>query len=300
MHHMRIPAVSGTAESCGRRIGWTMTGTGRPAVVLESGLSGGSVSWAQVVDKLAPVTSVLTYDRAGYGRSDPTKPTPEQAVEDLRAVLDDATVREPIVLVGHSWGGVLVRIFAGAYPERVAALILLDATHENLAGADSRVMRAVNAAAAWLLGRRARKGRLSQELSARRGRLARLPALVPEEHRPALVEHLTDVRTWEQTAREAASVPRFIRAVRTCPAPHMPVTALVGGRADGGPREAKNRRQVRSVHEAWLGPEHVRVVPEAGHMLPLEAPHAVANVVTDVVLGWRADQDHGPGWSGGA
>lgn len=294
-----FPVVSGSAVSRGRAVGWTITGAGRPVVVLEAGLSGSRVNWAQVIDELAPETCVLTYDRAGYGRSDATKPAPDQAVDDLRAVLDDASVVEPIVLAGHSWGGVIARLFTAAHPERVAALVLLDATHENLPGAASRLVRAVNVAAAWVLARQAKSGRLSRTLSAGRGRLARLPALVPEEHRPALVEHLTDVRTWEQTAREATSVRRFLQAVRSSPAPPVPVTALVGG-GTSKVREARSRRQVRSVYEEWLGPEHVRVVPEADHMLPLEAPHAVAQCITDVLRALRSEPDHPRARRGGA
>lgn len=283
MHQGEGSAVSvGTALNGGRRLGWSVAGAGAPAVVLEAGLSGGSAGWAQVMAELAQVTRVIAYDRAGYGSSDPTEPTPESVVDDLRAVLDDTGAHSPFVLVGHSWGGVVARLFAAEHPDRVGALVLLDATHEDLPSARNRVVRTLNIGGARLLSRRARSGRLRRDLVAGKGRLARVAALVPVEHRARMVDHLSAASTWEQTAREAASIPRLLDAVRAARLPAADVTAVVGGRS-AGRSETRTRKQVRSLYEAWLGPQCVTVVEQAGHMLPLEAPHEVARHVLGVI-----------------
>ncbi len=105
------------------------TGSGSPAVILEAGLGGSSADW----DLIAPVvernTTVCVYDRAGRGYSDP--PPEEQdgiaIADDLHMLLTNTQIEGPYVMVGHSSGGVYVRIFASRYPDDVAGMVLLDA-----------------------------------------------------------------------------------------------------------------------------------------------------------------------------
>ena len=99
-------------------------GQGTPAMVLESGMSGWSQDWAWVQARLAQGGQVCSYDRAGYGWSDPA-PAPRDglaAVDDLRRTLDTAGVATPRLLVGHSMGGLLIGLYARAYPREVAGL----------------------------------------------------------------------------------------------------------------------------------------------------------------------------------
>lgn len=117
----------------GRRLVLTESGSGAPAVVLETGLGAESEEWYAVQSALAPLTHVCRYDRAARGASDPA-PQPRSAldlVEDLRVLLQRADVAPPYVLVGHSLGGVLTRLFAHRYRQQVAALVLVDAMHED-------------------------------------------------------------------------------------------------------------------------------------------------------------------------
>jgi pimeloyl-ACP methyl ester carboxylesterase len=117
----------------GRCLVLTECGRGSPTVVLETGLGAESEEWSAVQAMLAPRARVCRYDRAARGASD-AAPQPRSAldlVEDLRALLLRADVMPPYVLVGHSFGGLLVRLFAHCHPEHVAALVLVDAMHED-------------------------------------------------------------------------------------------------------------------------------------------------------------------------
>jgi pimeloyl-ACP methyl ester carboxylesterase len=104
---------------------------GRPTVVLEA-LSGGfSSQWGWVQPELARHARVCSYDRAGYGWSEPA-PAPlglGQAAADLHTLLERGGVQGPYLLVGHSIGGLYVREFAVRYPDEVAGLALLDSSH---------------------------------------------------------------------------------------------------------------------------------------------------------------------------
>ncbi|MCU1262902.1 MAG: alpha/beta hydrolase fold protein [Bryobacterales bacterium] len=106
----------------------TEQGSGSPAVVLESGIAGSSLSWKRVEDEAARFSRVLSYDRAGLGWSSPaTSPrTLAGMVEELRSLLRAANVAPPYILVGHSFGGLIVRYFAAKYPNEVGGILLVD------------------------------------------------------------------------------------------------------------------------------------------------------------------------------
>ncbi len=109
------------------------TGSGSPAVVMEAGSGDFSLTWALVAPTIALTNQVCVYDRAGLGWSDPS-PYPRRAgtqVAELHALLQKAGIPPPYILVGHSIGGVLVRVFAHLYPAETAGLVLVDPGHEE-------------------------------------------------------------------------------------------------------------------------------------------------------------------------
>jgi pimeloyl-ACP methyl ester carboxylesterase len=107
---------------------------GTPIVVLEDGSAGvGSVDWRPVQVLLEPATRVCAYDRAGLGWSDPG-PGPRTAgrvAAELHALLRGAGEEGPYVLAGHSLGGYFNRAYAGAHPDEVAGMVLVDTSHED-------------------------------------------------------------------------------------------------------------------------------------------------------------------------
>ncbi|MEP7312260.1 MAG: alpha/beta fold hydrolase [Pseudomonadota bacterium] len=118
----------------GRQLHVNQRGSGGPAVVIESGGAASSVKWWPILDRLAAHTTVLTYDRAGLGWSDPA-PLPrsiEDRAEELARVLEQSGVPAPYVLVGLSYGGPIIRVFAARYSERVAGLVFVDSAHESV------------------------------------------------------------------------------------------------------------------------------------------------------------------------
>lgn len=109
------------------------TGKGAPTVVLEAGMGGWSNDWMRVQPGLAEVTTVCSYDRAGFGWSEPSgQPlTAASLTAELHTLLQRAEVPGPFVLVGHSLGGLLVQHYAATYPAETAGMVLVDSTHER-------------------------------------------------------------------------------------------------------------------------------------------------------------------------
>lgn len=101
---------------------------GTPVIVFEAGASNSLEVWRGILPQIASMAPVVAYDRAGLGRSewDDTSPTPQHVTDRLRRVLRQIGADPPYVLVGFSWGGMLVRYFAGYYPSDVVGLVFVD------------------------------------------------------------------------------------------------------------------------------------------------------------------------------
>ena len=122
---------SGFVAVDGHRMFYECSGAGSPTVVLDAGSPDTSATWRWVQPLIARQTRVCAYDRAGLGRSAPPphgRRTPRTQVRELRLLLAAAKIPGPYVVVGHSWGGLLARLFAYVYPAQPAGVVLLDAT----------------------------------------------------------------------------------------------------------------------------------------------------------------------------
>jgi pimeloyl-ACP methyl ester carboxylesterase len=107
------------------------SGNTAPTVVFEGGLAASRSYWALVQPEVAKSADAVAYDRSGLGRSapDPAPRNLQRLADDLNELLDGLGAG-PFVLVGHSWGGLIVRVAAAAKPDRIAGLVLVDATDE--------------------------------------------------------------------------------------------------------------------------------------------------------------------------
>lgn len=104
-----------------------------PTLVFDSGYGFTLENWNPIKDDVSKFSKMFIYDRAGIGKSewDDRPRHSQQSVENLRILLKKAGVKSPYVLVGHSFGGLNVRLFASTYPEEVAGVVLLDSCHED-------------------------------------------------------------------------------------------------------------------------------------------------------------------------
>jgi pimeloyl-ACP methyl ester carboxylesterase len=121
------------ADIDGRRFAWWSSGSGTPTVVLETGLGAESAEWQPVQAAIENRFRVFRYDRAGRGASDPaSEPRDASAMaDDLARLLDAARMPAPWLLVGHSYGGLLMRLFAQRFRAQTCGLVLVEAMHED-------------------------------------------------------------------------------------------------------------------------------------------------------------------------
>ena len=132
--HYQYPPPGRLIKVNGRIMHLYCTGSGSPVVILEAGLSSYSLDWSRVQPEIAKTTEVCSYDRAGYGWSDPgPKPrTAQEIVKELHALLTEAGVKGPYILAGQSLGGIFVQLFALEHPTETAGVVLIDSVNRDM------------------------------------------------------------------------------------------------------------------------------------------------------------------------
>lgn len=121
-------------DAGGPKLRLLVTGTGNPTVVFEAGSGSPLETWVRIQPQVSQFARTVSYDRAGNGLSDkgPVPRDGAHVARELHAVLHNAHLSPPFVLVGHSLGGPYIRMFAAMYPNEVAGMVLVDPTQEEL------------------------------------------------------------------------------------------------------------------------------------------------------------------------
>jgi pimeloyl-ACP methyl ester carboxylesterase len=128
-----VPPIGRRVDIGGYSLHLHCTGRGSPAVILMHGFNDYSFIWQLVQPEVAKFTLVCSYDRAGQAWSDPG-PAPrglQRISDELFRLLGAASIDGPYVLVGHSWGGLIPRIFAHDHQASSAGIVFVDASHED-------------------------------------------------------------------------------------------------------------------------------------------------------------------------
>ncbi len=309
-----------TVDAGGHRLRMLVVGfarKGRPTVVLESGWPGCGIGWNRVRGAVAEFAQVVTYDRAGTGGSEPG-PSPrhaEQIAIELRTALRNAGIDPPFLLVGQSWGGPCIRVFASRYPEDVAGMVLVDPTQAEACEPALDVKR-------WLatncpdqldhveqtLSNKAPPG-FEVLLLSRIKKLEQGLAELPEPKRSRLrrewwseIDSLPDVadtlRTLSQGAREEmiASSQTIEQAIFS-KLPRVPILLLSAGQPDMTAaqamspafRELNKDHRLGSTslpaHKQWVDDTpgaKLLIVPDSGHNIQAERPQAVIDAIRQV------------------
>lgn len=129
-----FPAIPGKRfDVGGYQLHIHCSGSGSPTVIVDVGLGDDSTDWSPIQQAVSTNTRICVFDRPGYGWSDfgPSPRTSNRIASELEILLEQAEIAPPYILVGHSFGGYNIRVFAANNPQMVAGMVLVDASHED-------------------------------------------------------------------------------------------------------------------------------------------------------------------------
>ena len=303
----RFPQRGRSVKAGILRLNIDCSGHGGPTVVLDSGMGvPGVTGWAMVQPEVAKFARVCSYDRAGYGWSEagPKPRTSLQVAKELKALLDASGEKRPFVMVGHSFGGYNVRVFARMYPNDAAGVVLVDAEHGD---EEKRIDELLPALVKRQQSQRDhRDALLDRILSPLRIHFgidrvmtavgwdghASLPKELREEllyldsrsEEAGMAENEADSTSWDEV-RSAGNLGDRPLIVLTAGKPYDPDPLLSREESDKQNYIWINVLQAEEARLSTRGKQ--LVVPDSGHMIPYERPTAVVSAIREV---WAALQ----------
>ena len=291
----RFVPESELIELDGRRVHLRCIGEAGPTVLLEAGFGpDGSESWASLMSDIASVTRVCSYDRAGILWSDRGEEPrdADQIADELHALLGVASESPPYVMVGHSIGGLLVRVFAARYQGEVSGFVFVDASHpEQLDRLPPEAMEAEMEALPppLVLKALAASGVMRFALrfgsDASDGQTQDVTQLLLPRTVPGL---LAEVDAMEAIFDQAAQTPNL---------DSLPVVVLSAGRLPDPLPPGLDEKIASQTQEVWMvlqrelaalssNTDH-RIIEQASHYIHHDDPESVLTAITDVVTAVR-------------
>ena len=232
-----FPAPGQLVDVGGYRLHIYCMGEGSPTVILESANMGTVSNWAWIQPEVAKMTRVCAYDRADSGWSDlsPRPNDTRQNAEALHTLLKNAGESAPYILVGHSFGGLYVRMYAEMYPDEVAGMVFIEGTLPDGLKALGKPDVMPNAPDAGMMDATPFISRLGIL------RLMKFPPTdpdLPEPQRNALQAYLSSTKLAESLKRQYHLFPTLLVQVRPLyeagSLGDIPVAVVLGSEGDGG------------------------------------------------------------------
>ena len=233
-------------------------GSGTPPVILVGGLGNALDTWNQITPSVAQFSTVVAYSRGGLGRSEPgpSKHTVRDSVVELHALLGKLQLKPPFILAGASYGGIITRLYTSLYPNEVAGLVFVDASHEEQVK-----------------------------------RYGQLDPNYPEQFRKSFADKIRGDKGAEADEdRESLAVQEAGAVAGMKPLPDVPIAVLTSMRVNPNPQfvnqTARGYDAWRAMHDEWFHRStnglHL-VTTRSGHHIQDDEPQLVIEAIRFVL-----------------
>jgi pimeloyl-ACP methyl ester carboxylesterase len=286
----------------GRRLYLLEKGSGSPTVVFEAGIAATNLNWFHIQESVSRFTGTASYDRGGLGWSSPcrTVRTPANIADELHSMLQFAHIKPPYILVGHSFGGLVMRRFALLYPQEVASVVLIDPMRceewppmdpirQPTLDRGKRLSRLAIPIARFGIARLAvtslfcRSGRVSRGLACAAGnggrhvlgRVTNEVSKMPREVWPIVAAHWSRPGFYTGMRRHIEAVPATVTEMRDAdPIREIPVLVLTPGKSIPLSAECLGR----------IGDNVEQVIAfQSSHWIHLDQPDLVIDSIRDLL-----------------
>ncbi|HEY1902530.1 MAG TPA: alpha/beta hydrolase [Terracidiphilus sp.] len=293
---------------CGHRLYMLEKGSGGPTVLFEAGIAATNLNWFHIQETVAGFTHTVSYDRGGLGWSGPSRTarTPGNCASELHDLLDRAGIKPPYILVGHSFGGLVMRRYALSYPEDVAGVVLVDPMRceewppmnplrQREVDRGKRLSNYAVPIARFGLARLAvtsllcRSGRVSGKLAGAAGaggrhvlgRVTEEVGKMPREIWPIVAAHWSRPGYYVGMRNHVKAVPDSVREMQDAePIRDIPVLLLTPGKST----------PLSDAHLRLIGDNvHQVIAPTSAHWIHLDQPDLVIDSIRDMVAAVAAE-----------
>jgi pimeloyl-ACP methyl ester carboxylesterase len=291
-----------------RRLYLLEKGSSGPTVLFEAGIAATNLNWFHIQEAVSRFACTASYDRGGLGWSSPcrTARTPGNIAAELHQLLEEAGIKPPYILVGHSFGGLVMRRFALNYPEEVTSIVLvdpmrceewppLDPSKQSELDRGRKLSRFAIPVAYIGLVRLAvtslflRSGRTAQQLASAAGnggqhvldRIKDEVGKMPREVWPIVAAHWSRPGYYAGMRRHVEAVPDTVREMQNAePILDIPVLVLTPGKSTPLSDEDLGRigNRVQQV-----------IAPASAHWIHLDQPDLVIDSIREMVMAAAAE-----------
>ncbi len=304
----RYPAPGKMVDVGGFKLHINCSGTGNPTVILDAGMGLFSTNWTFVQKEVEQFAHVCSYDRAGLGWSEksPNPRTSAFIVEELHTLLQNIHAQPPYILVGHSSGGINMRLYANTYPNDVFGVVLVDSSQEKQIERFEALAQRFPRPKPTIV-ERIKNYILESDIAAYIG-ITRLylksqdapPSAFPKQLRDVLIAKI--LTTKSLTTDEGTPFKESLKQVEQShnTLENKPLIVITAGKKNDGPEEPT--KEMEEFANVWFicqkelaqqSQECKQITAQqSGHMIPFEQPEIIVDAIREMVNEYRKVYSH--------